>query len=283
MQIGSEHPAQAWKAHVRGVDALLRLRGDTCFWNAFSSQLYWGAAYNHLIAGFRGFIPDYRLHPIQVSSGSVLPLDLQFFNIVQSLPLLRAKAMQFAKTSRTISCSGGHDQLAKIQLSLVEQLNEIDLALGAWLQQLESQSEPPREEASVAFAQINPNRNVSNAFASSICFANVRDGFALLLYWTIALLGLEARSSVQGNQSSCNEKQRELALRIGRSLEWFLRSNLVGFILVGFPLSVSRQCLARTGSAKDVVWFCVIDEHIRKKQAGLSTFLGDLEPAFFNV
>jgi hypothetical protein len=283
MQIGSAPQVHAWITHVRGVNTLLELRRKANFATTLGSHLYWGSQYNQFIARLRGFIPHHAHHPIIYSqcAGSI-PIDVQLFDTIHRLPLVRAKAQQFEKLLPSVSCSYGQSRLEKIRLELMAELGTLTTELNSWYKDFEANAEPPWEEESLLYAKSLPSELPCELFKTGLFFSSPRIGFAYILCWTVSLLILESKQSIQdGSDSSFKNEAHAIAIKIARSLEFCLDLNLLGYGLIGFPHSVVRQCLERLGTRDEIRWFELIDGRMIEMQSGLFSFLKGLQKQFF--
>jgi hypothetical protein len=285
LQIGSANRGECFWAHLRGVNALLALRGSTIFESAYGRKLFWGSQFNQFVIAVRkrgcSSVMQRPNYPddgggISEQMAVTIPTDMRLYPIIQRLPPLMARVDQFQRIAETLVKAYGSVQASRVADCLYDDLVALETDLEAWEKRLFCTAALYWEEPSVLYALNSERFLISPDLATRICFPSVRVAHALILSWTTSLIMSSSKrpllAHVDVNDAT---DDRAIALRITRSMEYFLHPDmgLIGTNLLGMSLELAREYFQLNGAPEEQIWFDVIDVRMAEMRTGLADFL----------
>ncbi|KAK5053716.1 hypothetical protein LTR84_001677 [Exophiala bonariae] len=311
MQGASGTRAQGWISHIRGAQALVQMRGQQNFSNAFSEKLFLGTRLTEFISaiGRRKASPSALLWST-VHTWSGTSSHVQLFEILQALPGIMEVADKITPPDDPVEMSADEQSMYQTLFdSLSTQTVQLEGQLDAWYATLKSQNqhhyggELYYKSPSTLYQQLprdSPIRDLP--FNYFLCFVDPDIAQQVVLHWAGLVLlrsthwlarGRLARAGLLSLLSTMDSQPIALssipptghtkrppppeALLIAQSLEYFVHPDMgfLGLNFIGFPMAVAQGPLEFL-QAPEVAWFDVIFERMHQMKSGLGAFLDEM-------
>ena len=285
LQLPSTNNGEGYWAHLRGVNALLALRGPSIFKSAYGRKLFWGSQFNQFVIAVRKrgcrsvMRSDFKEEEVE-GMAKTMATDVRLYPIIQRLPPLMARVDQFQKIEGLLMQSWGSIQASRVAERLFLDLLTLEKDLLAWETDL-SQDAPLYWEEPSTLHNLNSERlNISPALSNRLCFQSVRIGFGLILSWATMLIISSIKRPLLHHVGAAEESSNDyaVAMNIVRSMEYFLHPDMgrIGMNMIGMSLEIAREYFVLRGAEDEKVWFEVIDGRMAEMRSGLGKFLRGL-------
>ena len=291
LQIGSTNRGEGYWAHLRGVNALLALRGASIFETPYGRKLFWGSQFNQFVIAVRKRGDSSVMRPnypdgypgvgtgVSEAMAATIPKDMRLYPIIQQVPPLMARVDQFQRIAGMLVNSYGSVQASRVADCLYGDLVTLEVDLEAWEKGLFCKSELFWDEPSTLYALNSERLDVSPVFETRICFPSIRVAHALILSWTASLIISSSKRPLLAHVDAKDKTDDyATALRIIRSMEYFLHPDmgLQGTNLIGMSLEIARQYFQLSGTPEENSWFDVVDARMAEMRTGLGDFLKEV-------
>jgi hypothetical protein len=287
LQIGSANRGEGYWAHLRGVNALLALRGSSVFDSAYGRKLFWGSQFNQFVMAVRKRGCSSVMRPNYPDGGggvsdkmvATVPTDTRLYPIILRLPPLMARVDQFQRIAEMLMKSYGSVQASRVADCLYGDFVALEADLEAWERGLFCTSALYWEESSVLYALNSERFDISPALATRLCFPSARVAHALILSWATSLIISSSKRPLLAHvNAKATTDDHATALLIIRSMEYFLHPDmgLIGTNLIGMSLEIAREYFQLSGVPEEKIWFDVVDERMAEMRTGLGDFLKGL-------